>query len=451
MARKAERLAGQRRWILAGLGALVVWCVVGAGAASAATIPGRYIVVLKDSVADPGAVAAAHARRYGVQDEHVYRNVFPGYAAVIPGGRLAALRADRDVAFVAADSSLTAAAAQPADCGDPSIVQCVTRASRRIGAPDSSARSGDGRGSVPLNVAVVDTGIELTHPDLNVVGGVDCTGAKGYADLNGHGTLTAGVIGALDNGFGTVGVAPGARLWSVRALNSQNTGSKSTLLCALDWISGTRGDANPGNDIAVANMSLAGPGEDTGNCGQTPGSDKDPLHLAICRATQAGVTIVVAAGNSASDAAGFAPAAYDEVITVGGMRDTDGLPGGLGQALLCNSADPSDDVFAAFSNYGADVDVAAPAFCVGGTYIEGSYTSWSGTSFAAPIVAGTVALCLASGRKPCAGLTPAQIAAKIRAEAAAYNQANPGYGYQGDPLRPVAGKHYGYLIRAALY
>jgi subtilisin len=233
MERKAERLAGQRHWIMVGLGVLVAWCVVGAAAASAATIPGRYIVVLKDSVADSGVVAAAHARRCGVHDEHVYRNVFPGYAAVIPGGRLAALRADRDVAFVAADSSFTAAAAQPADCGDPSIVQCVTRAARRVGAPDSSARSGDGRGSVPLNVAVVDTGIELTHPDLNVVGGADCTGAKGYADLNGHGTSTAGVIGALDNGFGTVGVAPGARLWSVRALNSQNTGSSRP--CCARW------------------------------------------------------------------------------------------------------------------------------------------------------------------------------------------------------------------------
>jgi subtilisin len=451
MERQAKRLAGRRGWLLLCVGAFVAWCVVGAAAASAATIPGRYIVVLKDSVSHPGAVAAAHARRYGVKGEHVYRNVFPGYAAAIPERRLAALRADRDVAFVVADSSFTAAAAQPGDCSDPTVVQCVTRAARRVGAPGSSARSGDGRGSVPLNVAVVDTGIELAHPDLNVVGGVDCTGAKGYDDLHGHGTWTAGVIGALDNGFGTVGVAPGARLWSVRALNSQNTGSKSTLLCGLDWVSGTRADADPGNDIAVANLSLAGPGEDTGNCGQTPGNDKDPLHLAICRATQAGVTIVVAAGNSASDAAGFAPAAYDEVITVAGMRDTDGLPGGLGQALLCNSTDPSDDVFAAFSNYGADIDVAAPAFCVGTTSIGRSYQSVSGTSFAAPIVAGTVALCLASGKKPCAGLTPAQIAAKIQADATAYNQANPGYGYQGDPLRPLPGKHYGYLIRAGLY
>ncbi len=441
---------GLHRGLLAGLAALVVWFAV-AASAGAATTPGHYIVVLEDSVAHPGAVAAAHAHRYGVESEHVYRNVFPGYAAAIPGGRLAALRADRDVAYVEPDSSFTGAAAQPADCSDPSIIQCVPRAARRVGAPDSSARSGDGRGSVPLGVAVVDTGIELTHPDLNVVGGADCTGAKGYADLNGHGTITAGVIGALDNGFGTVGVAPGARLWSVRALNSQNTGSKSTLLCALDWVSGTRGDADPANDIAVANLSIAGPGEDASDCGQSPGNDKDPLHLAICRATQAGVTIVVAAGNSASDAAGFAPAAYDEVITVGGMRDTDGLPGGLGKALLCNSTDPSDDVFAAFSNYGADVDIAAPAFCVGSTYLGGSYTSGTGTSFAAPIVAGTIALCLASGRKPCAGLTPAQIGAKIQADAAAYNQANPGYGYQGDPLRPLAGRHYGYLIRAGLY
>jgi subtilisin len=442
---------GRHRRIVAGLAAGVVWCVLGTAAASAATVPGHYIVVLKDSVADPGGVAATHARRYRVEEQRVYRNVFPGYAAVVPDGRLAELRADRQVAFVAADSTLTAGASQPAGCGDPSIAQCVTRAASRIGAPNSSTRSGDGRGSVPLNVAVVDTGIELTHPDLNVAGGVDCTGAKGYSDLNGHGTWTAGVIGALDNGFGTVGVAPGARLWSVRALNSQNTGSKSTLLCAIDWITGTRGDADPSNDIAVANLSLAGPGEDTGNCGQTSGTDKDPLHLAVCRASQVGVTIVVAAGNSASDTAGFAPAAYDEVITVAGMADTDGRAGGLGGRIDCNP-DQADDVFAPFSNYGPDVDVAAPAFCVGTTSLGRTYASVTGTSFAAPIVTGTVALCLASAKKPCAGLTPAQIGAKIRADSAAYNQANPSYGFLGDPLHSSnPSRNYGHLIRAALY
>lgn len=72
----------------------------------------------------------------------------------------------------------------------------------------------------------------------------------------------------------------------------------------------------------------------------------------------------------------------------------------------------------------------------------------SGTSFSAPVVAGTVALCIASG--PCAGLTPNQIIAKIVNDAAAYNNANLDYGFDGDPNHPIAGRYYGYLVRAAL-
>ena len=85
------------------------------------------------------------------------------------------------------------------------------------------------------------------------------------------------------------------------------------------------------------------------------------------------------------------------------------------------------------------------------TFVGGLYARDSGTSFAAPLVAGTVALCIAAG--PCAGLTPAQIVQKIVADAAAANAGakNAGYGFAGDPLRPVPGKSYGYLIRAAGY
>jgi subtilisin len=97
--------------------------------------------------------------------------------------------------------------------------------------------------------------------------------------------------------------------------------------------------------------------------------------------------------------------------------------------------------------------VAAPGVCVGSTFgaakTSNAYGGASGTSFASPIVAGTVALCINSGA--CAGLTPAQIKTKIVADARTYNNANPGYGFQGDPLRPITGKYYGYLIRAGLY
>jgi subtilisin family serine protease len=95
--------------------------------------------------------------------------------------------------------------------------------------------------------------------------------------------------------------------------------------------------------------------------------------------------------------------------------------------------------------------VSAPGVCIGSTYLNVAYAISTGTSFASPLVAGTVALCIASG--PCAGLTPPQIVQRITADAASYTTANKNadYGFAGDPLRPTSGKYYGYLIRAGLY
>jgi subtilisin len=96
--------------------------------------------------------------------------------------------------------------------------------------------------------------------------------------------------------------------------------------------------------------------------------------------------------------------------------------------------------------------VAAPGTCLGSTYLNGGYAGASGTSFASPLIAGTVALCIASARQPCAGLTPAQIIQKFVGDAAAYNTNDPGYGFTGDPLHnPDPNKYYGHLIRGALY
>ena len=262
--------------------------------------------------------------------------------------------------------------------------------------------------------------------------------------------MVAGFISALDNSIGWVGIAPGARLWDVRVLGQGGTANNSQVICGIDWVTSTRTDADPANDIAVANMSLAGPGTDDGNCGLT---DRSPVHMAICRSVAAGVTYVVAAGNEDTDLAASKPASYQEVLTVTGIADQDGRSGALGGEFACLPGE-QDDSAASFTNLvTVPADrmhvVAAPAVCIGSTFPGATYGVGSGTSFATPLVAGTVALCIAAG--PCAGMTPAQVITKIVADAEAYNLANPTYGYEGDPLRPQGDRYYGYLINAGIY
>jgi subtilisin family serine protease len=447
------------------VGLCVVIGLVPAGA-SAATIPGKYIVVLKDSVGSPDSVARDHGRRFGVARSHVYRYALRGYAAAIPAEKLGALKSDERVRFVAPDATVEATAKPSLPC--LSSGGCLPRGIDRVDADSSSALAGNGSGSVNVNVAILDTGTDASHPDLTVSGGTSCVDDKNTnAYPGGHGTHVGGTVGALDNGFGVVGVAPGARLSSVQVLSSKSgsiQSSRAEIICGIDWVTSTRTDADPTNDIAVANMSLGGEGADDGNCGQT---NSDAEHMAICASTAAGVTYVVSAGNFAGDFRDFVPAAYDEVLTVTAVADFDGAPGGLDNTSSCDykNPDPDDWVarFSAFATLGSDAahTVAAPGVCILSTWpVSGAhekpfliaspgYAFWQGTSMASPHVAGTVALCIASG--PCAGLTPAQIIPKIVADATAYNAANPTYGFQGDPLRPIAGKYYGYLVRAGLY
>ncbi|MEJ2218320.1 MAG: S8 family serine peptidase [Gemmatimonadota bacterium] len=328
-------------------------------------IPDRYIVVFKDDVTDPGMVARGLAHAHGLGLRHTYSAALKGFAAVVPAGRLHALRADPRVRSVTPDR-LDAVHQQ----GLPTGID-------RIEADqNTSATASD---PVDVDIAILDTGIDLDHPDLDVFQAVSFAGGN-PDDGMGHGTHVAGTAAAKDDGVGVVGVAPGARLWAVKVCNNGGSCSRSDIIAGIDYV------AQHGREIEVANMSIGGVGSDDGACGTTDG---DAEHQAICAAVDSGVVFVVSAGNSDYDAAHTVPAAYDEVLTVSALADFDGRPGGLA-APTCTADE--DDSRANFSNYGPDVDLMAPGVCIESTWKQGGFNTISGTSMAAPHVTGTVAL-----------------------------------------------------------
>jgi subtilisin len=342
----------------------------------AAAAMGRYIVVLADSVSAPGEVAAEHARTTGARVRRVYRSALKGYSATVSADRLAVLRADPRVAYLAADRPVHITG------------QVLPTGIDRVDAERSSTRSGDGKGTVNVDVAVLDTGIDVDHPDLNVAGGVNCLGGSSFDDDQLHGTHVAGTVAAKDNQFGVVGVAPGARLWAVKVVDETGTGTVESIICGVDWVTAHR------SRIEVANMSLTGEAAEPPGAGCTTG---DPFHDAVCRSVRAGITYVVAAGNDASNARGFAPASYNEVITVSALADFDGRPGGKtpGRHCLPPRVHEQDDSFADFSNFGRDIDLIAPGVCILST-VPGGYRRADGTSMASPHAAGAAALYKAS-------------------------------------------------------
>ena len=390
-----------------------------AGTALGGRIPGQYIVVVKAGY-DGRAVARDHARLAGADVLYTYRTALNGYAARLTPAGLAAVRADRRVAFVSADRTVHA------------LTQTLPTGVNRIQGDASSTISGNGSGTVGTAVAVIDTGIDTSHPDLNVVGGKNCSTGQSYRDGNGHGTHVAGTIAANDDGSGVVGMAPGAPLYAVRVLNNSGSGSWSSVICGVNWVTANAAS----NGIRVANMSLGGSGSD-GSCASST------LHQAICNSVAAGVTYVVAAGNSNANFSSFVPAAYDQVLTVTAIADFNGAPGG-GSAATCRA--DVDDTAADFSNFttsgSADANhtIAAPGVCILSTWKGGGYNTISGTSMASPHVAGTAALCIWSGA--CTG-TPSQIIAKLRSDAAAQPAS---YGFAG-----VSGRYYGSLVYAGGY
>ncbi|GAA1476900.1 subtilisin AprE [Nocardioides aestuarii] len=393
----------------------------GAASSSAAPAPGiasatgSYVVLLDDDVA-ARTVSALHADRLGLELGHVYSSAIQGYSASMSPTTAALVASLPGVASVTADTPV-AATAQSTPTG-------IDRANADA-SPTAAIDGTDQR--VDVDVAVIDTGVDLDHPDLNVntAGAKNCTlfGIGSADDQNGHGTHVSGTIGAKDDANGVVGMAPGARIWPVKVLGAAGTGLNSDVICGIDYV------AAHADEIEVANMSLGGGGEDDGDCGATNG---DAMHAAICEAVANGVTFVVAAGNDSADAAESTPAAYDEVVTVSALADFDGQPGG-GAASTCRADE--DDTFASFSNYGDDVDIIAPGVCITSTWMNGGYDTISGTSMAAPHVAGGAALYAAT--HPSA--TPAQVQAALESAGSSDWDASDDPDDTKEPLLDVTG------------
>lgn len=269
-------------------------------------------------------------------------------AVRIPASSIAALRAEPDVAYVEEDGICEAlgkpAPTQPSESTPWGI--------SRVGAP-VSGNTGSG-----IKVAIIDTGIDSNHPDLeaNVGTGANIINtAKSPEDDNGHGTHVAGTVGALDNDIGVVGVAPGVSLYAVKVLDRRGSGFWSDVAAGIDWATD--------NGMHIANMSLGGGYSST-------------VETACSDAEAAGVLLVAAAGNSGdgntSTTETSYPAAFSTVVAVGATTSTDGL--------------------ASFSNTGSFVDVSGPGSGVLSTTKGDTYATFSGTSMASPHAAGVAAL-----------------------------------------------------------
>lgn len=360
---------------------------------------GDVIVVLTD----PRADAAHFARDEGVSPRRVYRHVFRGFTANITQRRAEHLAQHPRVALISPIVEFQAA------------VQELPAGIDRVDADENPVADIDNVDErVDADIAIVDAGVDVGHPDLNVAGGVACeeTGTFESTGADGHGTHVAGIAAALDNETGVVGVAPGARIWSVRVLDDLGEGDSDEIICGLDWI------IAHADMIDVANLSLAADLGDS-DCWE------DAFHLAICNTVASGVPIVAAAGNHGADTSTYVPATFDEVIAVSSFADFNGLPGG-GAPRPSGCGAGTDDVFHSISNHGPDVDIAAPGVCVKSTVDGGGYDDKTGTSMATPHVAGAIALFKSVNP----GASPDQVRTWLLSTAEPQDGPN---GFTGDP------------------
>ncbi len=287
--------------------------------------------------------------------KHSYKHI-PAVAADLPEQAIENMKKNPKVAYIEPDLEIRA------------LEETYEWGIEKIRAPQVHLNGNKGTG---VNIAIIDTGIDYSHPDLaaNYKGGKNFINYNEPMDDNGHGTHCAGTIAAVENGYGLIGASPAANLYALKVLDSEGSGTSSDLEAAIEWAIDTHDDEDQSNDIQVISMSL--------------GSDTGLLSLnALC--TEAyydyGILLVAAAGNDGNEQ---------------GIGDSVDYPGAYSSVIAVAATD-SNDIRPYFSSTGPDVELAAPGVNIKSTYLDGNYALASGTSMACPHVAGAAALVFAS-------------------------------------------------------
>ena len=348
---------------------------------SASSAKQSYIVVLNDAALavelqklkgyekKQNAVKAKSKKildRAGITDGeigHVYGSSIHGFSVKIAPGQVKKLQSDAAVKYIEKDKVITLA--PPPGKGpnkdeggggeEEGPAQTTPWGISRVGGPVIVD------GNFTRKAWILDSGIDLDHPDLNV----DVANSKSFLggkqasnpdDQNGHGTHVAGTIAAIDNTIGVVGVAAGATVVSVRVLDRRGSGSISGVIAGVNHVAGNAANGD------VANMSLGG-------------GFYQPLNDAVEAAAQNGIKFSLAAGNESTNAGSRSPASAN------------------GNNIYTVSAMSNGDNWASYSNYGnPPVDYCAPGSSIPSTWKDGGYRTISGTSMAAPHVAGILLL-----------------------------------------------------------
>ncbi|WP_319480641.1 S8 family serine peptidase [uncultured Draconibacterium sp.] len=325
---------------------------------SEVVIPGQYIVMLESSNLKSAYKSKAEADRAVAtkaikisnaaninlgEPKMVYSQAIEGVVVNITEKEAKALKSADGVAGVYADKMVTLK--KPGTDPGDAPVQVVPYGITRVGGTTYNGTN---------KAWIIDTGIDLDHPDLNVdvaSGATFIARTSSPDDDNGHGSHCAGIVAAIDNEIGVVGVAAGATVVPVKVLDRKGSGAYSAIIAGVDYVAA---NAIPGD---AANMSLGG-------------GVYEPIDLAVANLGAQGIYVALAAGNESDDSENHSPARTE------------------GVNIYTVSAMDSSDYWAYFSNYGEHVDYCAPGVSILSCYKSGGFATMSGTSMAAPHVCG---------------------------------------------------------------